>query len=88
MLRQIHNYSGTKTDMFVARSAFQTTEDTEVVNREHVYESTHKESRGLWTRFTSTYLGAFYEVLEKPKRLYTLDDVNDYRPFMTHNTWR
>ncbi|KAL3904130.1 MAG: hypothetical protein SGILL_010188, partial [Bacillariaceae sp.] len=73
--------------MFVARSIFTTTEDTEVVNREHVYETTHKESLGLWTRFTRTYLGAFYQVLEKPKRLYTLDDVNDYRPFMTHNTW-
>ena len=81
------DYSGTKTDMFVARSVFHTTEDTEVVNREHVYESTHKESLALWTRFTRTYLGAFYKVLEKPKRLYTLDDVNDYRPFMTHNTW-
>ena len=54
--------------MFVARSAFYTTEDTEVVNKEFVYESTHKESLGLWTRFTRTYLSGFYEVLETPQR--------------------
>jgi hypothetical protein len=88
MLRQIHNYSGQKWDMFVARSAFHTTEDTEVVDLKHVYESTHRESWSIWTRFTKTYLGAFFEELDPPQRLYTLDDVNDYRPFMTKNTWR
>jgi hypothetical protein len=88
MLRQIHNYSGIQVDSYLARSVFRTTEDTEIVDKSNVYEESRQSRRSPWTRLTKTYLSSFFEALPEPQRLYTMDDVQDFRPFLTKNTWR
>eukprot|EP00529_Nitzschia_sp_RCC80_P005593 CAMPEP_0113486244 /NCGR_PEP_ID=MMETSP0014_2-20120614/24896_1 /TAXON_ID=2857 /ORGANISM="Nitzschia sp." /LENGTH=992 /DNA_ID=CAMNT_0000379909 /DNA_START=67 /DNA_END=3042 /DNA_ORIENTATION=- /assembly_acc=CAM_ASM_000159 len=87
LLRQVHNYSGVERSAYIARSVFTTTEDTEDVNRTKIYEETRQSNLSIWARFTKTYMQGFYEELEPPQRLYTIEDVQDYRPFMTHSTW-
>jgi hypothetical protein len=88
MLRQIYNYSGTQQDSYLARAVLRTSEESEVVDKDNVYESSRQTSWSLWTRLTKTYLGTFFEVLPEPQMLYTLEDVQDYRPFLTRTTWR
>jgi hypothetical protein len=88
ILRQIYNYSGTQQDSYVARAVLRSTEESEVVDKNNVYESSRQTSWSLWTRLTKTYLGTFFDVLPEPQRLYTLEDVQDYRPFLTRTTWR
>ncbi|KAG7374441.1 lipase class 3 [Nitzschia inconspicua] len=87
MLRQIHNYSGTQQDSYLARAAFRTLEDTEVVDKDNIYEKSHQTSWSPWTRLSRSYLSSFFEELPEPQRLYTMDDVSDYRPFLTKTTW-
>jgi hypothetical protein len=88
MLRQIYTYGGKKMESFIAKSIFRTTEETEDVETSDVYEQSRTRSSGIWTRMTETYLSSFFTALPDPKRLYTMEDVQDYRPFMTRNTWR
>ena len=87
LLRQKHNYSGTRRSAYIARSVFTTTEDTEDVTKAQIYEDTRQESFTIWTRITQTYLSSFYKTLDPPRKLYTMEDVQDYRPFLTKNTW-
>lgn len=87
MLRQKHNYSGVRLTSYVARSLLSSTEDTEDINQALIYEETKKVSFNFWTRITQSYLSRMYTTLETPTRLYTMNDVQDYRPFLTRNTW-
>lgn len=87
LLRQVQNYSGSRRSAYLAKGAFVTLEDTEDVEKSGVYEETRENKLTLWARFTSTYLQSFYKVLDPPQRLYTIADVQDFRPFMTRNTW-
>jgi hypothetical protein len=88
MLRQIYTYGGKKKESFIAKTIFRSTEDTEDVDKSEIYEDSHTKSTGIWTRITETYLSSFFTTLDPPRRLYTMEDVQDYRPFMTRNTWR
>lgn len=88
MFRQVYNYSGTQSDSYLSRAVFLTTEDTEVIGTDFIYPESHKTSWSLWAKFTRTYLSSFFETLKKPQRLFTIDDVQDFRPFLTKNTWR
>jgi hypothetical protein len=95
ILRQRHDYSGKQRITYLAKSYFETTEDTEDVNKAEVYESTREEKIDLWSKFTrwgvvrtDTPGGLrLFKPLEKPVRLFTIDDVQDYRPFLTSQTW-
>ena len=95
LLRQIHSYSGKTKVRFLAKSYFETTEDTEDVAKANIYESTRQEQTGVWSRVTRlSFLSTgpegtipLFKHLEKPLRLSTIDDVRDYRPFLTNQTW-
>jgi hypothetical protein len=87
LFRQVHNYSGVERSTYIAKSAFATTEDTENVSKTNVYEETRKTNLSLWTKFTKTYMQGFFKELDPPQRLFTIADVQDYRPFMTRTTW-
>jgi len=87
LLRQVHNYCGIKKASYLAKSIFSTTEDTEDIKTSQVYEESRQETFSLWTRLTKTYMSSFFKELDRPKRLYSIEDVQDYRPFFTKNTW-
>jgi hypothetical protein len=95
ILRQRHDYSGKQKIMFLAKSHMETTEDTEDVNKAEIYESTREEKIDLWSKFTQWGIVRtdtpgglrLFKPLEVPKRLFTIDDVQDYRPFLTSQTW-
>jgi hypothetical protein len=93
LLRQTHTYSGKQLVTYLARSAFQTTEDTESIKTSNIYESTRNCTKSVWSRLTawkvlSTEGGLrCFKPLEEPARLFTIDDVQDYRPFLTKGTW-
>jgi hypothetical protein len=61
----------------------------------NIFEGTRSESLGLWSKFTQWRFvstdrqGGLYlfKPLEEPVRLFTIDDVQDYRPFITKNNW-
>mmetsp|Transcript_16499 Transcript_16499/g.46088 ORF Transcript_16499/g.46088 Transcript_16499/m.46088 type:complete len:996 (+) Transcript_16499:244-3231(+) len=93
-LRQVHTYSGKKRETYLAKSSFRTTEDTEDKDSANIYESTREESMGLWSKLTHLNLIStgspgihLFHPLEQPTRLYTIDDVQDFRPFLTRSTW-
>jgi hypothetical protein len=95
ILRQRHGYSGKQTITYLAKSSFETTEDTEDVDKAGLYKSTREEKIDLWSKFTQwgvvrtdTPGGLrLFKPLKIPERLFTIDDVQDYRPFLTSQTW-
>jgi lipase ATG15 len=40
-----------------------------------------------WATITEWLPDSLFKQLEEPIRLYTIEDVQDYRPFLTKNTW-
>ena len=95
VLRQRHGYSGKQRITYLAKAHFETTQDTEDMNKAEIYESTREEKIDLWSKFTqwgfvrtdTPYGLRLFEPLEVPKILFTIDDVQDYRPFLTSQTW-
>jgi hypothetical protein len=90
--RQTYGYSGRRQIRYLARSDFDTTEDTENPETANIFEETRTESLDLWSKFTmkcATWTGGrfFFNTLDPPVTLYTLNDALDFRPFVTRNTW-
>lgn len=59
-------------------------------SRKHVIAGTLFENqRGIYDKFTqwSVLQGWLYKTLDKPKRLYSVDDITDRRPYMTSFSW-
>lgn len=87
LLRQSSKYSGKTLNSYLARSAFTNTEDTEVARGSQIFEDTRTVQMGWWARITKSLPDWAFRNLDEPYRLYTLEDVQDFRPFLTRNTW-
>jgi hypothetical protein len=72
---------------YLARSHFSNTEDTETADKGLIYEETRVETLSWWAKITKMLPESLYKQLEEPIRLYTVEDVQDYRPFLTKDTW-
>jgi hypothetical protein len=75
-LRQRHKYSGKLRNLFLARSYFTTTEDTEDATKSQIYEDTRVVSHSMWAKFTEKCPGWMFKKLDKPYRLKTIEDVS------------
>ena len=80
-LRLLHAYGGSQKRTYLAKGAFVTTEDTETTSRSNIYHNTG-EGRGIWAKFTTMMPDSIYRKREHPERLYTIEDVQDYRPYL------
>lgn len=91
-LRLVHTYGGRRRNTFIAEGAFGNTEETELVSkafdlkdnseRAYYHENTGENS-GLWAKITLKMPDSlFMKRPDNPERLYTIEDVQDYRPFL------
>ena len=95
LLVQSHHYSGKKRVTYMARSTFDSLEATEDIDEAEIFPDTKSISMSLWSRLTGwPYLSTetdqgpkLFRPLDPAKRLYTIDDVQDFRPFFTKHTW-
>jgi hypothetical protein len=88
LLQQNRNYSGYITSSGLARNVFSNTEATDSADRSNVYEKSKVVTIPIWTRFTELMPEAlFTDLSDAPKEIYTMDDVQDYRPFLTRSSW-
>jgi hypothetical protein len=79
----------------LARSLLNHTEELEQSENIDIYESTRREEFTWWSKITSwKYLSTgeaqglhVYKPLTPPVKLFTLDDVQENRPFVTKYTW-
>jgi lipase ATG15 len=62
-------------------------EDTENTDKSKVCEETKIVSMGWWAKITQWLPDLLFKRLEEPVQLFTIEDVQDYRPFLTKNTW-
>eukprot|EP00980_Cylindrotheca_fusiformis_P027942 scaffold22570_cov109-Cylindrotheca_fusiformis.AAC.5 len=89
LLRQRRSYSGQIFTTALARNIFSNSLDsTRNSLRFNLYEQSKRVSTPIWTRLVKlmpTFL--FKDLSDEPKEIYTIDDVNDYRPFLTHHNW-
>lgn len=88
LLRQTRSYSGYITSSGLARNVFSNSEETDSADRSNVYEKSKVVATPVWTRFTMVMPGfLFTDLSEEPKEIHTINDVQDYRPFLTKHTW-
>jgi ABC-type multidrug transport system fused ATPase/permease subunit len=88
LLRQVQEYSAKRRATYLSRSTFTSTEDTEVSRKADIFENTRRETIGLYSRLTEhPRLTQFFTVMDPPVNLYSIEDVADYRPFLTRQTW-
>ena len=84
--RQKEKYSGKARIHYLARNAFEGSDATD--RSEHgANEASKSLSYSLWTKLSMRLPNSLFQVLEEPVQTYTIDDVQDYRPYMTNNTW-
>jgi len=87
LLRQVSRYSGKRQKIYIARGEL---EDATGVC-EHVDESNARLHVGLYTRFTQWKLwsmcGLFVTLEEPGERMYTVEDAQGIRPFVTRSSW-
>ena len=76
LLRQRHKYSGKSQNLFLARSYFSTTEDTESAEKSQIYDETRVVSHSWWSHVTEKCPDWMFEKLEVPCRLNTIEDVS------------
>jgi hypothetical protein len=95
LLKQKNRYSGKQKITYMARSSFDNMEATEMVDQAEIFPNTETFSLGMYDKFTAwSYISTetehgpkLFKPLDPPKRLYTIDDVQDFRPFFTKRTW-
>ena len=87
LLRQRHLYSGKVHKLYLARRSFTNTEDTEVFDKASIYEETRIVVTSWWSNLTTRFPEWMFKKLDEPYRLFTVEDVQDYRPFLTRSTW-
>jgi hypothetical protein len=94
LLKQIHTYSGKKNTKYLARSVFQHPENGPAQHGD-IFDSTRRERVSPWSKFTLwSYIStdspkgvSLFRPLDPPVTLYTIDDVQGNRPFVTKYTW-
>ena len=95
LLRQIHSYSGRRFVTYLARTEFDSLEATDSCEETDIFESTRYEGISWWSKFTQwKYVSSkleghiyLFKQLDSPVHLHTIDDVLNYRPFITKYTW-
>jgi hypothetical protein len=88
LLQQNRKYSGYITSSGLARNVFSNSEATDSADRSNVYEKSKVVTIPIWTRFTQLMPEClFMDLSDAPKEMYTMNDVQDYRPFLTKHTW-
>jgi hypothetical protein len=88
LLQQNRKYSGYITSSGLARNVFSNTEATDSADRSNVYQRSIVVTTPFWTRFTQCMPDClFTDLSDAPKEMYTMNDVQDYRPFLTRHTW-
>lgn len=89
ILRNRHSLGGYAYTDYMSFGTPDTVSD-ESRSRNHVIAGTFFENqRGIYARLTQWSLlqGWMYKTLDKPKRLYSVDDITDRRPYMTSFSW-
>jgi hypothetical protein len=87
LLRQRHKYSGKVQNIFLARSYFTNMEDTETTENANIYEETRVVAQSWWAKLSNKCPEWMFKKLDEPYRLFTIEDVQDFRPFLTKSTW-
>jgi hypothetical protein len=96
LLRQRRSYSGRRLVTYLARSLLTHAEEVDQIENTDIYESTRREQLTWWSNITSwKYLSTddearglhLYKTLNPPVKLFTLDDVQENRPYVTKYTW-
>lgn len=84
--RQRDKYSGKSKSNYLARTPYQGGEATDHSKR-GIFQKSKKDRFSFWAKLTNILPNFLFKTLENPKELYIIDDVQDYRPYMTKNTW-
>jgi hypothetical protein len=95
LLKQMHTYSGKRYIKYLAQTVYRSDDDGTAATADGMFANTREERLGLWTRFTQwSFLSRdspgglpVFKHLDPPRRLYTIEDVQDFRPILTKNTW-
>jgi hypothetical protein len=90
LLKQRRSFSGFVTCQYLARSVTLRTDIDGPLMEDSILEWSREERTGPWARLTK--LGflqkiSLYSPIEPPQPLYTIDDVQDNRPYVTKHTW-
>lgn len=94
LLKQRATYSGYRTRKYLARSAAFAAHDDQPMD---ILDWSREERTGLWSKLTQwTFISTtvssmstipFFHSVVPPQQLYTIDDVQDNRPYVTKHTW-
>jgi hypothetical protein len=99
LLKQMNVYSGKRCVKYLAQTPYWSDDDEndgiDDATPDDIFESTRQERMGLWTRLTQWHFLSrdspgglpIFKQLDPPKKLFTIDDILDFRPFVTRNTW-
>jgi hypothetical protein len=87
LMRQTQTYCGKIKSTYLASGYFADTEDTEDTKKSDIFEETRVEEFGWWANFTKWMPERLFRQLDDPVKLHTIEDVQDFRPFLTKNTW-
>eukprot|EP00980_Cylindrotheca_fusiformis_P002125 scaffold479_cov97-Cylindrotheca_fusiformis.AAC.2 len=89
LLRQRRSYSGNIFTTALARNIFSNSLDSAHNSlRFNLYEKSKRVSTPIWTRLVKLMPKfLFKDLSDEPKEMFTVEDVNDYRPFLTRHNW-
>ena len=95
LLKQTASYSGYRTCKYLARSAALASDVDKPIQESAILDWSRQERTGPWSRITKwKYLSTdhpkalpLFSPVHPPQRLYTIDDVQDSRPYVTKHTW-
>lgn len=88
LMRQVSTYGGRKEVTYLSMGSIPDSEYTDKCDRKNMVPNSYKETMSYRAKFTTwKQLVGLYEILDKPQRLYTVDDARDDRPFLTAHTW-
>lgn len=72
----------------LAQHIFSNSEATESLDDSNVFEESKSVSTAMWTRITMCMPQAcFIDLSHATKKIYTVTDAQEYRPFLTRHNW-
>jgi len=85
LLMQMQKYSGTKQEQYLV------TGEDEAPEGGYMFSNNHEPTRvkrSIYTRVAQLgCLRFMYEIVDPPKRTYSIEEVQDILPFVTHHSW-
>lgn len=97
ILTQTARYSGYRTEKYLACSAEVRTGVDQSIQESSILDWSRQQRTGPWSRLTkwsflstespAKWTPRLFAPVDPPEKLYTIDDVQEHRPYVTKHTW-